>query len=534
MASLISENTQIWFSPTPTVSGTYRYDVLIDGEVVFVGNTYLEANQNPIIDITDIIKNFVDVNKPSFSAIAEKSSLIKDVEVTIYLDGEEYTQTTQKLMIYGNPFYKSYVTTPILDYFAKQDIETMPMLQGWDYINNKGYLLPTYPANQSTNITFDFICGYQSLPYIQLLGVEYGNNTHAESVVMSIAGNGIYQYSCTLNQLNKGVNNGNVFSNANEFSKYIPDEYSEIEWEASANGDNLELTPISTEFTSPTVIDKIYLRYENEDGSMWNQYTINNYSGEENHFKGSVAIGTSSYTIKRIIVEVMTMETLTGGGTHYWVSSTLNIDIDSSRFFPLMSGDIPRYSTNWVVDLKSDNSNGFIGSILFGANIETTYDEMGVPCDANYLNMVTFSPTNSNVRYDYRIANFDNQSRFFLKWKDRYGMPQCQPFGGNYKYSEDITQKTITNYKNTKKIIDINNAPKWTLNTKWIKQDLYPFYESIFVSPYLILYDAYEDKEYNVILKTTNYEEKTFKNQNRNLFNLQLEVELDTTENMIY
>jgi hypothetical protein len=267
---------------------------------------------------------------------------------------------------------------------------------------------------------------------------------------------------------------------------------------------------------------------------MFNQYTINNYSGEENYYKGSIAIGSTSYTIKRIIVEIMTMETLSGGGTHYWVSSTLKIDIDSSRFLPLMSGDIPRYSTNWIVDLKSDNSNSFIGSIQFGAAIETTYDEIGVPCDAKYLNMVTFSPTNSNVRYDYRIANFDNQSRFFLKWKDRYGMPQCQPFGGTYKYSEDITQKTITNYKNTKKIIDINNAPKWTLNTKWIKQDLYPFYESIFISPYLILYDAYEDKEYNVILKTTSYEEKTFKNQNRNLFNLQLEVELDTTENMIY
>jgi hypothetical protein len=31
MANVISGNTQIWFSHTPTVSGIYRYDVLIDG-----------------------------------------------------------------------------------------------------------------------------------------------------------------------------------------------------------------------------------------------------------------------------------------------------------------------------------------------------------------------------------------------------------------------------------------------------------------------------------------------------------------------
>lgn len=533
MANLMTENTQIWFSPQPTTSGIYRYDVTIDNKVIFVGNTYLEADENPIIDITDILKNYVDVNKPSFSIIPEKSSLMKEVGVTIYLDGEEYTQTIQKLMIYENPFYKSYVSTPILDYFAKQDIETMPMLQGWDYTNNKGYLLPTYPAVQSSNMTFDFICGYQSLPYVQLLSVEYGNNTHTDGKVMSIDGNGIYQYSCTLNQLNAGVNNGNEFNNANEFSTYVPD-YTEIEWEAGANGDKFELTPISTEFTSPTVIDKIYLRYENEDGSMWNQYTINNYSGDENHFLGSSAMGSLSYTIKRIRVDVMTKETLSGSNTHYWVSSVFNIEIDSSRFLPLMSDDIIRYSTNWIVDLKSDNNNGFIGSIQFGASLRTTYDEVGIPCDARYINVVTFSPTDSTVRYDYRIANFDNQSRFFLKWKDRYGMPQCQPFGGTYKYSEDITQKTITNYQNTKKVIDTTNTPKWLLNTKWIEQDLYPFYESIFVSPYLLLYDSKEDRMYNVILKTSGYDEKTFNNQSRNLFNLQLEVELDTTQNIIY
>ena len=110
------------------------------------------------------------------------------------------------------------------------------------------------------------------------------------------------------------------------------------------------------------------------------------------------------------------------------------------------------------------------------------------------------------------MIDSNKAEKYFLKWKDRYGMPQCQPFGGTYKYSESISKNTITDYKNTKKIIDITNTPKWLLNSKWIKQEYYPFYESIFVSPYLQLYDAKEDKLYNVILTNTEYDEKTFNN----------------------
>ena len=163
-----------------------------------------------------------------------------------------------------------------------------------------------------------------------------------------------------------------------------------------------------------------------------------------------------------------------------------------------------------------------------------TLDMVATVCNAKSMDVITFSPVMSSNRYKSTIANFDNQSRYFLKWKDRYGMPQVQPFGGTYKYGESITKNTVVNYLNTKKIIDISNTPKWILNTKWIKQEYYPFYESIFVSPYLQLYDAVEDKIYNVILKNTEYDEKTFNNQNKQLFNLQLEVELDTTEYMIY
>jgi hypothetical protein len=155
-------------------------------------------------------------------------------------------------------------------------------------------------------------------------------------------------------------------------------------------------------------------------------------------------------------------------------------------------------------------------------------------CDLKHLNITTFSPQNPGVRYDTIVANFDGQSRYFLKWEDRYGMPQCQPFAGTEKYSEAIKKEEITNYLNKRKVINFTVQPKWSLNSKNISEKYMPFYESIFVSPYLHLYDAKQDKLYKVVLTNTEYLEKTFRNQGNQMFNIQLEVELDTTQNITY
>lgn len=78
-------------------------------------------------------------------------------------------------MLYENPQYNSKVSTMILDTFATQNIYTMPMLQGWDYGTNEGYLLPTYPTMPSDNFTFDMVCGYQRMPIINSFTINYNN-----------------------------------------------------------------------------------------------------------------------------------------------------------------------------------------------------------------------------------------------------------------------------------------------------------------------------------------------------------------------
>jgi len=58
-------------------------------------------------------------------------------------------------------------------------------------------------------------------------------------------------------------------------------------------------------------------------------------------------------------------------------------------------------------------------------------------------------------------------------------------------------------------------------------------YESIFISPYLLLYDTETDRSWNVILTDSEYKEKTF-NTEKTLFNLEINVEANTKQNYIF
>ena len=79
-----------------------------------------------------------------------------------------------------------------------------------------------------------------------------------------------------------------------------------------------------------------------------------------------------------------------------------------------------------------------------------------------------------------------------------------------------------------------SNQPKWKLNSDWITEPQYKYYESLFVSPTVQLYDAENDKLYDVIVADRSYTEKTFNNQGKQLFNLTVEVEQTTTQDILY
>lgn len=131
------------------------------------------------------------------------------------------------------------------------------------------------------------------------------------------------------------------------------------------------------------------------------------------------------------------------------------------------------------------------------------------------------------------IAIFDYcYKRYYLQWRDRFGSYQCQPMYEVGTYSEDIQTDEIVTYQDKRKPYNKQVQPKWKLNTGWIKDRYVPYYESIFVSPILIIYDTLTDKQYEVILKD-NYTEKNYRNQ-KSLVNFEFEFEGVEKQNIIY
>ena len=147
-------------------------------------------------------------------------------------------------------------------------------------------------------------------------------------------------------------------------------------------------------------------------------------------------------------------------------------------------------------------------------------------------------PTDIKFDTGFRIITVavldDPHSRYYLKWRDRYGSFQCQPFCKTTTYSESLDKKQLLTYDLHKKIYSVDITPTWKINSGWIDQELYPYFESIFISNYVELYDTKEDISYVVIVKDSDYTEKTVRNQGRSLFNLELTLELNKNQSILY
>ena len=135
--------------------------------------------------------------------------------------------------------------------------------------------------------------------------------------------------------------------------------------------------------------------------------------------------------------------------------------------------------------------------------------------------------------YNYKAAIFDMcPKRFYLFWQDRFGSFQCQAFNDIADYSESFDRSEVQDYQNRRRNANIQVQSKWKINSGWIPEDLYPYYESIYTSPFLILYDSERDMRHTVMV-SGDYEEKTYKNQKR-LINMNLELTENKKQNIIY
>lgn len=143
------------------------------------------------------------------------------------------------------------------------------------------------------------------------------------------------------------------------------------------------------------------------------------------------------------------------------------------------------------------------------ALIDTTKDKAYIGPDQNHiLTQIDMCP-----------------AQYYVQWIDRYGTYQCQPFSKISTFSNDYSTTTMISYDKVKKPIFKTVNSTWNLNSEFISEDKLPYYESLFVSDKVILYDSKNDASYNVVLTDTKFVEKTFANQQRRMFNLQITVE---------
>lgn len=203
-----------------------------------------------------------------------------------------------------------------------------------------------------------------------------------------------------------------------------------------------------------------------------------------------------------------------------------------------------------IYAIKEDYTVSYIDYTIPGYVITAPYVQISNRAEKNppktvkinlFLETYTTRWENSNevftlndIRYSNPLLKVTCPKGYFLQWRDRWGSLQCQPFNKVNEYSEDIEASEITNYYGKRSIYKTENQPAFKINSGWIDTDVYPVYESIFVSPTLKLYDADTDTSYDVILKDRSYTEKTFENQQHQMFNLALNLELSAKQTILY
>ena len=184
----------------------------------------------------------------------------------------------------------------------------------------------------------------------------------------------------------------------------------------------------------------------------------------------------------------------------------------------------------------NDNCDDYSSKIEINFNMDDYIYGFEFKVDGYDFTITKLMTTASNNIYtSFPVAEIDYcPARYYLQWRDRYGSMQMQPFSKAETYSEDFTRTEIKNYQDTRRLSGIGVQPKWKLNSAWIPFDLVPYYESLQVSPWVKLYDTKEDQLYDVILKDTAFTEKTFRNNDRQLWHMEIEVEQTDKQNILY
>lgn len=551
----LDENIKFTVSGFSIVTaGTYVYQVKdAAGTVLFVGNCFLNIGQtSKTFDVTDILTNlkYKSCLKTPFNLVGSKINIINTYKITLTVGGTDYNSAQEDVaLIFRYPNRKSRLEATIFDRNTYEYPAAQNCLQGAK--NGLVDYLPHIPYQESTNMGFGAVMEYAS-------GGTFGTQT--VSMPFSFDG-GLYG---TLPATWTGGTSENfttlfgLFHNAGTsrliIPSYFPNDYvedyesGELVWQTQCDPEHqpttVEITagtgtqtfsfPLAETVT--TVSIDVDMTSENgridiacNHSTAYLTMTSNDYSAGTIHieFECWYAAGPAKFNIRRIKTSI---------GNYSQNETYLDINAAGALIGEAIYSDtIINYdgvdaflmSLGWTQMEAED----IIFQIDTKGRTTMIYSGTTEQCNAVFPQASAYfdcwrEPVYGNAPQHIAIIDMGCLPKYYLMWQDRYGGYQCQPFakvdtfGNEYKFEE------MKDYENRSRNINIDVQPKWKVQTDWINEKYYPYYESIFVSPYVVLYDTEEDMVYNVLVTDKEYTEKTWSNQH-NFFNLELNLKLD-------
>lgn len=492
---------------------------------VFVGHTYVDGNNSSVyINLNDIavqnrarydylkLNDDGNVTTNAMKTVSNVSTRFEDGQITYYTvriqDSSNHTFTQLKYV--ANAY--TYPNKDIRPTFDIVETDLSRLIQGCDWVYSyqssigtfTNAILPHYPAKATAKYGFG----------LQL----YSNYQEDEEFPYSLR-------SAIGNDISLGYT-------------YVPERANQTflslaDMVTAQSGQQNKVQLLSDDDTI------VYLKHSNSDNDPFGHFV------SHLEYKGIVFI--SSFTVKGY----------SGGGWTDITTSSYGSPEFEDEYLPKYITNNPEASILWDYDLIVADPELYASAYLpTQLEAETAIDNYenqfepvivepwiseqikegyeAIRISPNFADSVISRTVTDYYEGNCPVAIMDKcYSRYYLAWNDRYGDIQSQAFDGKIEYSEDIDNNEIQDYKYRRRISYKALQPKWRLRTGWIKEDIYPYYESIFTSPYLLLYDTELDKSWNVILMDNEYKEKTYKNE-KSLINLEILVEANTKQINVY
>lgn len=502
-------------------TGTYSSEPIFNGYVfIQEGQTYLDLDLGDILADEKYNFNFLKVDEyynRIVNANGRTNGWYNRYKVVLDIDGGSGLIIYPEVCLcHEYPTKDLFGTDNKIPEIDSSEKYNFPFMQGYEY--NSGMptfkLLPTYPYVLTDNFGFG---------YTYYVTKENLNERQADSIYFAQGMGGIF-----LNRFTEAGFNYKYWE-LSEFLANVQPTYKNgwIKLPYFVKKTDTEYRTIDAEMNLPLydygktiVVDGLTYNLFTGDGYSFYMSTLSNIAGNEVFYIESIEnpVILDEYHIKSETTQVEHTNFL------YAIDLELEAGYTDVERLKDLEGFNAYLKENWDSwsERKQDEFAGLMDSMFQPYSYDGILNEVGYAYGAL---------RGSNGK----IAKFETcLSDYYLMWVDRTGGIQCQPFKNVATMRLNYNDTTATNMRGYKRLIGQKNSLKWTINTDWINEELYPYYESIYTSPILVLYDVKNDKSFNVLVTDTEYVEKTMKNQAGKLFSLTLNIENNKEERHIW